>query len=771
MNKLFKFILAIIAISLVLTTISPITKALDPNNTPKNTSEKEIITLIPFKSLEELLNNKENFVYVPYQKIKELLNKKDYVKEDIPLDYAVKSLSVNLTASDTFVSGLATYDIDILSDKWVKIPLLENQVALKSISLDGQSVPLGKESGNYVIISKNKGSHKLIATFDKKITETGNTKNLSLDIQPVSITKVSLTVKDPQANITLRNASGITIKKEKDSKTVTGNISGNSNISAIWQTRVADIKKPQITDETKPLPDKEKPTKILAEILSLFSFSESALYGESALNLQVYHAPIDKITLDIPDDVKITEIYSTQNIVRKGVPEVYDPNPKSPGKKLTVNFVSKVKGDVSFTISYEKNLNFKEKQILLPAISFDEGSIQNINGYVAIRGDSNLEISPVKSTNISRIDIEELPYSLKQNTNLLMAYTYFDNSKKREENKLYTLELEVIKARQNAPMLLAVIDNVSIDSRMYNNGELNVQVDYTIRNRSESNLKLKLPKDAELEVIYVKGERIIPQEESSTEGDLSKRYLVGIKDKNDNQPFVISVIYKKKYNFIKLISSFLSFYQVQAPEVENIPVLTLQWKSYVPEKMRYWDFTGLKEGQRNYASYLQNNYKYFVSGDGIDDKVQRQEIAQMSNMAPEPGALLDGKVAGIIPPEYKRPELKGLKLFYYSDYLLNTGMPSIKILAVTSFINIILFILALIAAFKGCKLVHKTLNPEFNIKERAKIIITTGVILYLLISLFGEPMIAGTIISVIAYISTVVYNNNFPSLSKLRKKL
>ncbi|MGD9580654.1 MAG: hypothetical protein AB7V50_04725 [Vampirovibrionia bacterium] len=775
MSKI-KFFLSLLIIIAVAILCVPQVNAAD--QTPDEVEfklRKEEVAFIPYRELDRFLTKNTKLVYMSYKELAELINQKSQIRPLAPVNHVIKDLSLSGTVSNDHISFEALYKIEVLNKQWSYIPVLSTSVGLKSAEYDGKSAPISTDGSSFRILTDQIGEHTLKLKYDVKINETGNTKSFQFNMPTLPITRLAIVVPEVPVKLNIQNASGVR-SEVKDKKTITyANLIGQGNVQVDWKSNLIKLAKaeaPKVIQE-----DSKLPSKVIANVETLISVDEGIMQGFSTYRCQIFHKPVEKLTLAIPDNVEIISVTSPSDIVRKGPPVVTDVNGKKPGRLLTVFFNSKIKDHAVFNVVFEKTFENKKVQEDVPGVYLVGKEINKTDGYIAIQSLGNIEIKQIETKNISRTPEEQLPVTLENDaTNpILLAYQYVITNIKEE----YELKLEIIPS-EDASVQVAMIDSASIDSILSSNGVLTTKADYTLRNMSEQYFRFNLPEGAEILVALIDGRPVQIEKESEIDEtipagkdkpeikeDKFPKYMINIKNHQDERPFNISIMYKqdKKFNFLTRI---LNVYDLQAPYVSDIPTLTLSWSIYIPDGMKYWFNTALNRGSTNYASYIQSSSWGDVGRSTSVSSFSAPVQSQVMNVAPPGYAVDSDKVAGVLPPEFSMPPTKGLTRIAFADYLLMDDVTSkasdamqnvagkfinINVIGITNIMSLLIFLVMLYAGWLISDKSRMLLNNTDSVKERAAFFIPVAIVLYVIGLILGFMTIwAPVIIAIIVYI-------------------
>ena len=226
--------------------------------------------------------------------------------EKPPVDYIISAADykgvVNErnknTGRDT-VSVSAIYDLEVLKDGWVEIPLLSSDVAIKSARMNGKEVSLLAKDGKHELITNEIGKHKLEIDFMAGITSAVDSYSFNFGIPKTSVSKIHLEI--PKANISVSIPSSFTVQTTgtagNDKKTyVSATLASTGTLSVKWSRKIAI-----------PEPDEMEP-KVYAEVYTLVSIGEGIISGDTTVQYSIVQAGIGYFSISLPSDVDVLSV-------------------------------------------------------------------------------------------------------------------------------------------------------------------------------------------------------------------------------------------------------------------------------------------------------------------------------------------------------------------------------------------------------------------------------------------------------------------------------
>lgn len=751
---------------------------------------KEEVVFIPYRQLNKVLSKNKDLVYMSYKELKELIEEKSTIRPLAPVNHVIKDLALSGNVHKEFVTFEANYKIEILNNEWVYIPVLSKMVALKSAEFDGKPAPISTYGSNFRILSDKLGEHTLKLKFDVKVDESGNNKSFRFGLPNLPIARLAVSVPEVPNKLNITGSSGMRSEVKKGKTITYVNLKDVSTVDVNWRSNLIETAKPKPVVTT--VKESKLPSKVKAKVETLISIDDGIMQGYSTYTCQIHHKPVEKLTFHIPDDVEIVSVTSPGNIIRKGPPIVTDPNGKEPGKVLTVFFNSKIRDNAVFNILFEKTFDNKRVEESIPTIYLTGKEINKIDGFIAIQSLGNIEIRDKEQVNVT--PSPQIPGNLEsmaQNP-ILKSYQYIitrvskdkalKSSDKTKMKGIYKLVLEIIPSK-DASVVVAMIDSVNIISNLASNGNLTTKADYLVRNMSEHSFKFVLPKGAEppqaeingrqvkVEITDICSQKNCDDKEKAQQSKEQPEYRINIKKHQDEKPFRITVMYKQQMSAFNLIAT---LFTLKAPEVQDIPVMTVKWSLWVPHDMRYWFNTALNKGSSNYAAQIRMNEHTTVTD--VNNMINTQSASgasselnipvQVYNVAPGDYGDVDRSgtaTLGGMPAKLDMPSTKGLISFNYSDYLIQQDELQISIIGLNGIFKYLIFLLMIIAGWKIAVKSYQKIEEDQTSSARAKFFIPLVVVLYIIGKLLGSGLVWVPI--VLAVVAFIVYKN----LNKMKK--
>jgi hypothetical protein len=234
--------------------------------------------------------------------------------------------------------------------------------------------------------------------------------------------------------------------------------------------------------------------RVYAEHQVLIGVSEGLLHCNSVVNYSILHSGIEKLDVDLPDDVAILDVKGN------GIQD-WKATVANGRSAVHVDLNYEAKGSYSLFLEYERAIPEGTSTVAVPDLHVS--GVERVKGWIGIDARSNLEISAGKVDDVTPVDVRELPTAILGQTDwpILLAYKY------RKES--FKLPLE-IRQHKDVDMLVIIADEVRATTVMTPDGRRMTEVVYDIRNNRAQFLRLKMPEGAQPWSTFVGGRAVKP---------------------------------------------------------------------------------------------------------------------------------------------------------------------------------------------------------------------------------------------------------------------
>ena len=301
-----------------------------------------------------------------------------------------------------------------------------------------------------------------------------------------------------------------------------------------------------------------------AQVDTLLSLGEVTLTGSASLEIHVKSGRIGTLALRAPAGIHILHL-TAPSLRTHRVSRVGDE------QRIDVEFTQEMEGQFRLEVTYEQILGDAASQISVPILAVEGAEVGQ--GRLALEALTAVEVQPVRSTQLSDLDVADLPQQLVLRTTnpILLAYKYV------ESDPGYELVLKV--TRHNLlDVQQAAIDEAEYRTLFTRDGLAVTTVRFLVRNSSKQFLRIALPAGADVWSAFVDGRAEKP---ALAEEDGSRRNVL-LKIINSTQGFPVQVVYATPGSKIRGLGAVEALLPIP-----DILVTRSRWDIYLPAEMRY----------------------------------------------------------------------------------------------------------------------------------------------------------------------------------------
>jgi hypothetical protein len=182
-------------------------------------------------------------------------------------DYLVTRASYRATVEQDTTLVQADFSIEVLTPQHVKkyivIPLLRQEIALRDINLNGKPAIVTTQKGHHAVAISEPGSHTVNLSFNVQTDLKRGPQSISFPIPKTPITLLSMEIPIPSIKPEITSAMAIKSKTNQKTTQVEAILSPTQRIQITW---------------SRVIPEDEKgPAKIYTDIYQLMSIEDDAL--------------------------------------------------------------------------------------------------------------------------------------------------------------------------------------------------------------------------------------------------------------------------------------------------------------------------------------------------------------------------------------------------------------------------------------------------------------------------------------------------------------
>lgn len=297
-----------------------------------------------------------------------------------------------------------------------------------------------------------------------------------------------------------------------------------------------------------------------AQVDTLISLGEVTLSGLASVEINVKSGRIMELELGAPAGINLLNL--TGPSIRSHRIENADG-----GQQIEVQFTQEMEGQFRLEASYELILGELAADLEVPTLRVEGAEVEQ--GRLAVEALTAVEVRPVRSDQLTALDISELPQQLILRTTnpILLAYKYVHS-----ESPLVLL-LKVTR-HDLLDVQEAAIDEARYRTLFTRDGLAVTTAVFKVRNARKQFLRLLLPEDAEIWTAFVDGR----PEKPAMADDAS----VLLKIVNATRGFEVQLIYATPGSKIRGLGKVRGI--LPRPD---ILVTRSHWDVYLPTGVRY----------------------------------------------------------------------------------------------------------------------------------------------------------------------------------------
>jgi len=470
-------------------------------------------------------------------------------KEPPPYDWSLSGAEYEAEAADANVRVHARFDLEILKEGWVQVPLVQQDVATTALKLDGKTVAFAPSKDNWLICALDQpGPHVIECEFFVRAECKDGTYSFSFACPKAPQTRLRLHIKKPGVRVEAADAIDIRPLAVENETAAELSFRTVEAITARWTPSA----------EKKPAAEGDSEIECTASTLAMVK--EQHVAYTSTLAYRVLRGTANTFRFSLPADANLLKV-SADKATSK--PALVD-------SRLVVEVMTNYGIPDTFSIPVQYELALPQDgpaQTALP-VALD---VVRQSGWVAISASSNVSLKPAaENLGYVLIDNQEIPAALRGLSPypLLHAYKYTDAPG--------ALPFEVHRF-QDIEVRVANIDCCSLETVITRDGTRMSHARYDVRNNMKQFLRVELPTGADLLSAEVNGRVIKPAGESDT-GALLVPLLMSAENGRRKTGFPVDIYYLEQPMLMRSLPTALD---LNGPSVDIITTRA-SWAVYLP---------------------------------------------------------------------------------------------------------------------------------------------------------------------------------------------
>ncbi len=265
-----------------------------------------------------------------------------------------------------------------------------------------------------------------------------------------------------------------------------------------------------------------------ARVDTLLSLGDVTMQGAATVQINVKSGSLMSLRVVLPPNVNFGALSAPS---MRG----YELTPVADGTAVDIDFTQELEGQFRVEISYEQLLGDAGDELVVPTLSVSGAEVEQ--GRIAVEALSAVEVQAATTEQLSSVDVSELPRQLVLRTTnpILLAYKYV------QVDPPYKLGLKVTR-HSEVDVQAATIDEAVYKTLFTKDGLAVTTATFSVRNRREQFLRVRLPAGSEIWSASVDGQAEKPALASGAPGgSTAPEVLIGII--NSDQGFPVELVY------------------------------------------------------------------------------------------------------------------------------------------------------------------------------------------------------------------------------------
>jgi len=529
--------------------------------------------------------------------------------ETIPYAWSFTGARYVAEAGGMSVRVKAQFDVSILQEGWVELPIVSETAAPVALRVDGAPAPFGRlKNGFLQCMLRGTGTHAVECEFLAPISRNDGKAAFSFACPKTPATVMTLHVKE--AGVTIESEKAIDINplpNEGESAAELAFAPGDT-LMAAWQVPIP---------EPPPLPVVQ--AQFECTVNTLVTFEDQCAACTSSLVFKALRGEANLFRFSLPPGINILRAAAESATSRTSVEEE---------RQVVEVSTSRVVGDnVSVEVVYE--LPYPEKGPLRAVLPTALDVVRQ-SGYLAVTARASAEIAPGSvPAAYAPLETAQTPAVLRalSSTALLHAFKYAGTPE--------PIAFDVTRL-DTAPIRVANVDRCALETTCLRDGITMTHARYVVRNNIKQFMRIVLPKGAELLSAEVDGNVVRPVREPGTQASLIPLLASAVTGRK-SLPFPVDVFYLEKRPPLAWRPGAITF---DAPVID-ILATEMAWTVFLPESANAWQWGGVFQRGTFSAGALSRADMAHL--EATADATQRMTIARLRDSGVTPPAASAAK--------------------------------------------------------------------------------------------------------------------------------
>ncbi len=433
-------------------------------------------------------------------------------------------------------------------------------------------------SGGYRFIASRKGSYPLTVELSTRLVRDGANEGVAFGLPEAAFSTLTLDV--PDRKLALRESDALYAERVEGAPTgrarIRAALASRSQVDLAWHLETA-------------APTPVEPI-VHGDVATLVSLEDQLARLQAIIDYRVIPGSMRQLSVRVPADVRVLAVRGAL-IDEWRVTEMPGTDGTPGAQRLDVTLTSPIPpSGYRLAIDAEHAIPSAESAALASRLASAQGTpsaqgsaspqpgytvpeisligVKQERGHVAIASEGNVEVSPATVDGATRIDVRELPETLRSSpaAPVLLAFRYYQHP--------YALALGVVRHKDRA-VLNAIAEQAELATVVSRQGERLTRAAYAIRANKRQFLGVALPESATLWSCIVASRSVKPVD--GEHGQL----LVPLAGGEADRPVLVELVYFEQRPQTGTVGQL----SLQGPMLD-VPTTVANWLLYAPAEMR-----------------------------------------------------------------------------------------------------------------------------------------------------------------------------------------
>jgi len=355
---------------------------------------------IPYKDLRTVFEREGRGVYLPYEEFMRLWRKARGLAEtpEAPVAALIASAAYTGAVKGDLAALDATYQVQVLRSGWSRLRLGLTGVAIAKATFAGEPARLvARPDGGYDLLVATKGTHNLTLSFVVPVTSQPGLKSFSFRSPRVPVSQIQLDIPEKDVKVEVQPLLAATRTPLGATATrVMAFLGSTDTVRVQWQPRPVDVTK------LTPL--------VFATTDTHTALDDGLMRTSVTMAINVLRAPVSTFRVALPAGIRLIAIKGA-NL------KDWRLTPEAKRQTLTVDLHAGITGAYGLTLQLERLIAADVTEVVVPEVTLL--GAQRETGHVAVSTAATLRSEVRAQTNLSQMDVKELPAALRRGPNLV----------------------------------------------------------------------------------------------------------------------------------------------------------------------------------------------------------------------------------------------------------------------------------------------------------------------------------------------------------------